>query len=328
MTNYLKTETITDLDSLTGGYNRDAVVNSLSGLESENFNTGSSDADKINPKIWDEELQAFQESELSFVARFREYTTLLGTAGSSHVVNLDETPDAAELLVEGDPTPVSELFFDDVEFTPDEYGKAYQVSRKELRRTFVDVMPNIVQKIAYSLVLNQEQVAIEKAIDDAAHEVFPDGVSDETELSDEPLTPELIARARRLLRESKFSAEAVDVTPKQFEDLILSDNLVNVNMAGSDDALRNYATGRLFAMEIAENDELPQEYNGTEGVQVAICSGSTKPGGDYAMGISWKLQPEVRMAEYVRDRFAEVAGEEEWDIQTMHPGGLAVIVTA
>ena len=308
---------------------REAISNSLQGFQAEGFTTGSPGASDINPEIWDEELQRYAEQSTSISGRAKEYTTILNTPGSTHRVNLDEAPTGAEELTEGTATPISELFYDSVVFEPTEYGKAYQITRKQARRSFFDLMPNAVQKIGYSLSINREQVAIDLAISEASINVFGGFQADAASLTnDDTLSIKELSRAVRLMRENLHSAISVDVTPKQFEDLVTSEQLLQVNFSGSDGALRGYRTGTLLGLEVTENTFLPTDYeNDGSDVQVAVVLGVTQPAGDEPIGISWKATPEIRMDDFVTDRYAVVGGEEEWDMQVLRPAGIATIQT-
>lgn len=308
---------------------REAISNSIQGFQTEGFTTGSPGASDINPEIWDEELQRYAEQSTSISGRAKEYTTILNSPGSSHRVNLDEAPTAATQLTEGTPTPISELFYSSVVFEPDEYGKAYQITRKQMRRSFFDLMPNAVEKIGYSLAINREQVAIDLAISEAGANVFGGFQSDAISLTDsDVLSIKELARATRIMRENLHSAISVDVTPKQFEDLVTNEKLLQVNFSGSDQTLRGYRTGTLLGLEVTENTFLPTDYlNDDSDVQVAVVLGVTQPAGNEPLGISWKATPEIRMDDFVTDRFAVVGGEEEWDMKVLRPAGIITIQT-
>jgi len=308
-----------------GTSTKDVVAQAIGG---SGFTTDDAAADRVNPEYWDKQLRAYTETTLNFSSEAEVFDRLLNSDGDSINVTIDENPGAASSVAETDDVTISELDNSQVTFTPTEYAKAYEVSDKEMRRAFFDVMDNVTKKIGYSFQVNREQSAISTAESGANNTVYANGTADSDIASSDTMDYETVVDAATNLREDDFVPEGLYVTPKQFGDIAKDQNFSFVDHAGSEETLRSGQIGRIYGVEVFENNELTVDTGNTPDIHQAIMVGRTRGVGDRAFGIARKLQPEIRTERYELGRYTSIVGVEEWDMQTLRGDGIELIRTA
>ena len=101
------------------------------------FYTGQSEAQAVNPNIWDMRLREFEEANLVFTPQTEQFD--FRGVGTDYKVTIDEAPSAATELTETVDVAISSFSTRNVTFDPTEYGAAYQLTRKEAVRAFFNV---------------------------------------------------------------------------------------------------------------------------------------------------------------------------------------------
>lgn len=305
---------------------KEVVANAIGG---SGFTTDDTAAGRVNPEYWDQQLRDYTEDMLNVAEEAEVFDRLLDSDGDSINVQIDVEPAAASAVAETDDVSISELDYNQVTFTPSEYAKAYQVSDKEMRRAFFDVMDNVTKKIGYAFAINREDSAISTIESGANETLYADsGVSAKSDLaSSDTMDYEFVTRAVRQLRENQFQAARLHVHPKQFQDLAQDPNFTRVNEAGTQETLRSGQIGQIYGVEVFENNRLTVDTSVSPDVYTALMVGRTETG-DRSFGIARKLQPEIRSERHELGRYTDIVGVEEWDMQTLRGDGLVKMFSA
>jgi len=298
-------------------------------LDANAFDTQEAAADLVNPELWDRRLRAYTEDATPLQEEAEIEDGLLDQAGDTYNVQIDVEPSPASQTDESDAASIQALDYNQVTYNPTEYTVGFQVSDKEARRAFFDVMDNVSKKIGYAFITNREDNAISTAESGASHTVYPGTAAADSDLaSGDTMDYETVVDAVRVLKEDNFEANKIFVTPKQFADLSKDQQFSFVDHAGTDETLRTGRVGRIYGCEVFESNRLTVDTSNTPDIHVAIMTGRTNMTGERSFGICRKHLPEVRTEYHALDRKTDIVGAEEWDMQVLREDGLATIRTA
>lgn len=295
-------------------------------ISSSGFTTDDAAADRVNPEIWDRQLRRFVQTDFDLQSRAELETGLLDQAGDTYNVTIDKVPNAASAVAETDDVTIQETDNRQVTYSPTEYGTAFQVHDREIRKAFFDVMANFSQKVGYSLRLNRERTAVDTVQNGATHKYFTSGSANTDIASSDTLAYEDLVDAVKLIRDKKFVADRLYVTTKQFADLAKSQTFELVDHAGTSETLRGGRIGEIYGMTVYEHNELNTVSSNVE-VQKGLILGMTDFG-DKVFGFCPQQRPTVRTEREELGRYTNIVGVEEWDMQMLRPDGAVVVSSA
>lgn len=286
----------------------------------------SSTGTAINPNIWDQKLREFEEQNL-IVTPLADAYDFTGP-GADYRVTVDGTPAAAAQLVET--TAVSITAYEatrKVTFTPTEYGKAYQVSDKEMRRSFFDVMNRVSRKLGYSLALLKEANAVSVArLANTAANILANGATAASLIASSNTLGlnEVLAGARKI-ELNDYTPVALCVNKFQKEQLLKLSNLNDVSKFGTRDAIAKGLVGELFGVQIYNSNSISNDATNTSTAKAIMFGRSGS--GEGALGYAVKAYPKIATQYFAADRATTVVAVEEYDFQALHPNAIVTIQT-
>ena len=163
---------------------RQSIV--MQALDSNAFKSTDTAAGYVNPSYWDRQVLAAAQSNLVTTQLAKVYNNLEGD-GSVLYVTVATEPAAAAALTESTAASVVALNYTQVTFTPTEYGTARQVTDKESRRAFFDLMTDITSQLGYALARKREDFATDLLAASAGNAVVANGVASSTIASSDTL---------------------------------------------------------------------------------------------------------------------------------------------
>ena len=211
-------------------------------IDASGFQLGGASATSagyVNPDIWNRQLLDYQDKNLVVTPLGRQYNDLLGVPGEVLNVTIDAEPTEASALVESDDVSIDSLSYSQVVFTPTEYGAAYQLSDKEARRSFFDVMMNITQKLAYRLALKKEKLVISTVTTGAGNSVVANSVVSSDIASTDTLDVDDIINGMTEIRKDQFTPTDLIVAVEQIGDLMKLDNFKQAYAFGGREVIGN-----------------------------------------------------------------------------------------
>ncbi len=288
------------------------------------FGTWDTEAQAVNPDEYDFQLREYVGANTVIAALGEQYD--FTKPGSTNTVTVDEAPTAAAALTETIATTISSISNRQVTFTPTEYGKAFQTTKKELARGFFDIMSNMTRKLGYSLALIRDTTAYSTCVSGAGNSVMVNGKSATTDLaSTDTINYASIINARKEIRKDYYRVDrgaALVISPTQEGDLLALGTVHKVNEYGSNEALKNAYIGKLFGFDIFVSDSITPTAN----VEVALALG-THPTGEKAFGFAMKRFAEMGTEFHLLGRYYDIAADEDWDVQVLHPNAVCKVYT-
>lgn len=157
-------------------------------LDANAFDTGTTEAGYVNPEFWDTQLFDHVRANLVALPLGVDVTSRFQARGGdtfNHTV-LSE-PAAASSVAETASVSIVSFQPTQVVLTPTEYGVAYQITDKEMRRAFFDVMGQMTQDIGYGLALEADRLAMNELTSNAGNSIVANGVAESALASSDTL---------------------------------------------------------------------------------------------------------------------------------------------
>lgn len=294
-------------------------------IDASGFQLGGASATSagyINPDIWNRTLLSHTESQLVVAKMGMTYNDLLNQPGEVLNVQIDAEPTEASALTETVDVPIDALSFTQVTFTPTEYGAAYQVSDKEARRSFFDLMQNIVTKLGYRMALKKEKLVVALLQANAGNAVVANGVASSAIASTDTININAIVNARKEIKKDKYVPTDLIIGVEQEADLLKLSNFNDVSKYGSRDAILGGFIGRAFGVDIYWSDLITPSSSKAK----AIMLGVSKTG-EKAFGIANKKTASIETERHARGRYTDFVGVEEYQAKVLHANAICTIET-
>ena len=274
----------------------------------------------VNPTIWNKMLLDYQTSQLVVTKMGRTYNDLLSQPGEVLNVQVDAEPTNASALTETTAVPIDTLVFTQIQFTPTEYGAAYQVTDKESRRSFVDLMQNIVKKLGYRMALKKEKLVIAALQAGAGNTVVANGVDASAIASTDTVDSTDITKTRATIKSNKFTPVDLILGIGQEEQLLNLSTYNDASKYGGREAILGGKITETFGVTVWWSDLIESVSN----VETAIMLGVTGTG-EESFGIANKLLPTIETERHARDRSTDFVGVEEYQVKILHANAICLI---
>lgn len=284
--------------------------------------TSATYAGYINPDIWNKTLLEHTESQIVVAKMGRVYNDLLGQPGEVLNVQIDAEPTEASAIDESADVSIDALTFSQVVFTPTEYGAAYQVSDKEARRSFFDLMQNITKKLGYRMALKKEKLVVALLQASAGNAIVANGVASSAIASSDTLDEADIVNARKEIKLDKYVPTKLIIGVEQEASLLKLSVFNDASKYGSRDAILGGFIGAAFGVEIYWSDLIAASDSKAKAVMLGVSKT-----GEEAFGICQKSLPAIETQRFARGRYTDFVGVEEYEVKVLHANAICTIET-
>lgn len=274
----------------------------------------------VNPSYWNRQVLAFLEEKLLVADKAKVYDDILGQDGASFSVTIDSTPTAAAAVAETADVTVAVQAHTQVIFTPSEYAKAFQLSDKEARRSFVDQMANMTKKIGYSLALARDDAAVSLLQASAGNTVVANNVVASNLASSDTLDYADIVNGAEKLMEDQLVPRYLVVGSKGFAQLAKDTQFSYANQAGGPGTLKEGIIGRIFGLDVVWTTQIGVSSSTAKAIIIGVDQL-----GEPCFGIGRKALPAIRTERHELGRYTDIVGVEEWDIKLLRANGFCTI---
>jgi N4-gp56 family major capsid protein len=294
-------------------------------IDASGFQLGGASATSagyVNPDIWNRQLLDFQTENLVVTPLGKRYDDLLNVPGEVLNVSVDAEPTAAAAISESDDVSITALSFTQVVFTPTEYGAAYQVSDKEARRSFFDLMSNMTKKLGYKLALKKEDLVISTVTTGAGHAVVANGVAASAIASSDTIDEDDIVNAMTLIRSSKYTPKDLIVAVEQLGDLMKLSTFKQAYAYGGREVILGGKLGVIYGLNVYWTQAITPATSKAKALVLGVTGT-----GEESFGICQKSNPAISTQYFARGRYTDVVAVEEYQVQVLHASAIATIET-
>jgi hypothetical protein len=209
-----------------------------------------------------------------------------------------------------------------VVLAPSEHGIAYQLTDKEGRRAFFDVMSAIIQDIGYGLALQADTLAVSQLQNSAGNAIVANGVLSSTVASSDGLDATDIINAMKENAKDKFvEHRALLVSPGQMASLMADTAFLTAEKFGSDaSANRNGFLGKVFGIPVYLTTQIPIFTATTSNHAKAILISGREP---FVYG--FKNTGGVRSQYQALLRYTDIVGTIDFDVKIARANSVCTI---
>lgn len=300
------------------GYKQELIKRASDAFDSDAFVSTDQYATAVNPKVWDAKLRDYQEQNL-IVTPLAEFVDFR-IPGRDYTVTIDAAPTEAAAVAETDAIAIDPITNSQVTFTPTEYGKAFQTSRKEMVRAFFNVMENMSKKLGYALAKKKDSLAITELTDNAGNKIVANDVASSAVASTDTLNYASLTKAARLIETNLYEPKLVIVNSYGKQQLLDLTTVHKVDEFGTRDAVEKGLVGDLFGLKIYYTNQIGVSSSTSK----AIVLGETGSG-EKAFGYALKRDPMIEQEYDALRRQFTIVGHEEYDFAVYHANAIVTI---
>lgn len=207
-------------------------------LDSNAFKSSDTAAGYINPEFWDTNLFDHVRSNLIALPLGLDVTSRFeARGGDTYNLTVLAEPARASSVAETASVSIVSYAPTQVVLSPTEYGIAYEVTDKELRRAFFDVMEDMTRNVGYGLALEADRLAMSQLTNSAGNSIVANGVAESALASSDTLDYNDIVNAMTANAVDKFSSPvALIVHPTQAGALMKDSTFATAEKFGADRA--------------------------------------------------------------------------------------------
>lgn len=289
-------------------------------FDSDAFLTSTTTAGYVNPEIWDKDLFGYLKANLVMEGLGEVYDRT-NVAGDVFHITVGVTPSAAAAVAETAAVAYQAYQKTQVNFTPSEAATGLQVSNKELDRTFLPVMNEMVEEMGYALALVIDNDIITTVTAGAGNAVVANGVLESAIASSDTLDYDSIINGRVELVEDKVKPYALVVNPFQHGSLLKSQQFSYYQNFGEKVA-KNGFIGTIAGVEVYETTQIPTTDNVAKALLLGKDSMGKKP-----FGTLYKRKPYILKNVDIDYRQNKFVGVVDYDVQVLRNVGICTIAT-
>lgn len=297
------------------------VKNAL-GFDSNAFQASATAAGYINPDVWNTTLLDHEKSTLVLAQFGRVYNDILNKPGETLNVSIDAEPTAASALTESTSVTVDTLSFTQVIFTPTEYGASYQITDKEARRPFFDLMSNVTKKLGYRLARKKDDIIVALLQASAGNAVVANGVASSAIATSDTMDEDDIINAKKELKKDKYIPKVLVVGVEQEASLMKLTTFKQAYAFGGREVILNGMLGHALGLDIYSTTQIGVSSSKSKAILLGVNGN-----GEESFGICQKANPTIRMQYFARDRVTDIVAVEEYDVKILHANGICTIET-
>lgn len=291
-------------------------------IDANAFTSIGTSAGYINPTVWNRDVLRAVESSLVVTQSGKVYNDLLNAPGSTLNITVGVEPTWSSSIVETTLGTVDAITYTQVVFTPTEYLKAYQLSDKEARRSFFDLMADITQKLGYALARKRENAAVALLQASAGNAIVANGVVASAIASTDALDYIDIVNAMTEIEVDKCSATGgfLFVHPRQKGSLMKDSAFYQSYVYGGREVILNGEIGTIAGLRVLVSDEIPVSSSAAK----ALVVGKNRDGTP-AWGTAVKSLPKIETQRNALGRWTDIVAVEEWDQRVLYANAICTI---
>lgn len=285
--------------------------------DSNAFTTAKTAAGYINPEYWDKQVMDHVRDNLVMLQLGVDKSSQL-VDGDTLNVTIRAQPTVAAATAESAAATVVAFAPTQATISPSEYTSAYQITDKEMRRAFFDVMSTMVQDVGSAIADALDQATYTAVVAGAGNAIVADGVASSAITSTNTLGHDDIANAMAENATDKFSRHsAIVVHPYQQKALSLDSTFLTVDKFGADKAAaRNGFVGSVFGVPVYVSTNVTLAANKAKALLISAKD-----------SFAWVLKPQVgvRTEYHALERYTDIVGTADFGITVTRANAICTI---
>ena len=283
------------------------------------FSTDQASAGYVNPEIWNRQVMDYLTQAMVISPLGMQIDDLKGKPGDKVYKTINGTPTAASAVAESVEATVQAITFTQVAFEPSEYAVAFQVTDKENRRSFVDMMNDITRKIGYSLALSVDDTCVTLLQTSAGNDVNVNGVITSDIASSDTLDFDTIVNGRVAILEDNLVPKYFVTSPEGHGQLLKLEDFRDASQFGGDVAKTGFI-GRVAGLDVYETTQIVGSSNLLKSLIIGVDQHN-----EAAFGIAHKMNPTIKSEYHALGRYTDWVGTIDFDVEMLRVNGVCLL---
>jgi N4-gp56 family major capsid protein len=280
------------------------------------FTTAQTAAGYVNPEYWDKALMDHVRTNMVTLQFGVDKSAMMGDGDTYNFTVLAE-PAAASAVAES--TAVSVVAFSPTQviLSPSEHGIAYQITDKEARRAFFDVMSQLIKDIGYGLALRADALVVSQLQASAGNAVVANSVASSAVASSDTIDHVDLLNAIEQNEVDKWNQHtALIVNPQQARDLYADSNFLTADKFGAQATVYNGLAGSLMGVPVFKTTAIAVASSKSKAVLVSSRD-------SFLYG--FKATGGVRTEYHALERYTDLVGVIDFDVKVARPNAICTI---
>lgn len=298
----------------------------LRAVDSNVFDSAETAAGYLNPQIWNTAIEKFAMDNLVVAPLGVQNTELLSRPGYQLNIAVASAL-TASALTETTAIAIQKPVWTQVTVTPSEYGSAFQITRKELDRAFVNLLNEKAADAGYALARIKDSTIISALVSGATSTIYPNSKTAVTALATtDIMDTDVIADARKTLRALNRTGLYLVIHPYQEARLAKNSNFIDASVYGGREAVLNGEIGKYLGIRILVTNLVSTTGAGAGSTTLTAYQALLL--GPRAFVVAQKRRPTIDSKYEPLDRAWTVAYVEDWGASVLNANEICVIRTA
>lgn len=282
------------------------------------FTTFETTAGYVNPEIWEKDTLSYVKANLVMEQLGKVYDRT-AVAGDTFNITVGVAPTAAAAVVETNAVAYFEFTKTQAQFAPSEKAIAYQVSQKELDRTFLNTMQELIEQIGYGIALAIDTDIVSTLQSGAGNAYIVNGVAESAMTSSDTLDYDSIVKGRMLCLQDNTRPYALVVNPYQESNLLTSQQFSYVQNFG-DSVAKNGFIGKIAGLDVYVSTQIPTSNNKSKALILAKDASGVPP-----FGTLYKRNPYILRDMDIDFRMHKFVGVVDYDVEVLRANGICTV---
>lgn len=294
----------------------------LRAIDTDVFDSGETAAGYLNPQIWNRKIEDFAKANLVLAPLGVQNEELLSKPGFQLNIATGVAITAAA-LTETDSIDIQKPDFGQVTVTPTEYGGAFQITRKEMDRAFVNLVNEKSADAGYALAKVKDDTIMAALVANTdISTVYVNSAVSTTLASTDVFDTDAIADAITALRTDNWPALYLLIHPHQEGALIKNSNFIDASKYGGREVVMNGEIGKYLGLRVFSTTVV------TTATVNSITAYKALVLGPRAFVVARKRLPTIDSKYEPLDRAFTVAYVEDWGEDELNATQICVIISS
>tara|TARA_Y100000310_G_C20637200_1_gene791828 strand:- start:704 stop:1606 length:903 start_codon:yes stop_codon:yes gene_type:complete len=292
----------------------------LRAISTDVFDSAETAAGYLNPQIWNRKIEEYAKANLVLAPLGLQNDELKGKPGKQLNIATGVALTAGA-LTETDSITIQKPNFGQVVVTPTEYGGAFQITRKEMDRAFVNLVEEKAADAGYALAKIKDTTIAADLVSNAGGSVYVNSVASTSIATTDLFDTDAIADAVKTVRTANFNATYLLVHPHQEGNLLKTSQFVDASQYGGREALLNGEIGKYLGLKVFSSTVCPTATENSITAYKALVLGPR------AFVIAEKRAPTIDSKYEPLDRAFSVAYVEDWGESVLNANQICTITS-
>jgi len=293
----------------------------LRAIDTDVFDSGETAAGYLNPQIWNKKIEEYATANLVLAPLGEQNDELMNKPGKQLNIATGVALTAAA-LTETDSIDIQKPDFGQVTVTPTEYGGAFQITRKEMDRAFVNLVEEKAADAGYALAKVKDETIAAMLVTDAGNSVYVNDVVSTTIASTDIFETDAIADGVTEIRTDNFNPLYLVIHPVQEGPLMKDTQFVDASQYGGREVVLNGEVGKYLGLRVFSSTVVPTATENGITVYKALMLGPR------AFVVATKRKPTIDSKYEPLDRAFSVAYVEDWGCDSLNANQICTITSA